>query len=329
MTWHTTFASLSLLMIGCLDSSSSIDDDGILEEGEDVEADGQGATFPPLPDDSCRAGLPMTCPTSTTYTITYPNSHITKRTSTITLSRTNVAGFTSRGTNELCTASQDVVIGGIEHFGARLPAGITAEISPDRKGVWLRGGTVTGGMVIPPQWPFNTYCAGMCDDTGMLPPGCRDAPTVPSTVTVATSGSAARQVRVTGTVDTMSVSPTGELKFTCKWTVPRNALFTTQTRRPNDVISTSNRLFVRGFDLKGSALTNACTNFASAFVCLPTNPADAGSSAVQRCISDTAASCQDTFTGTDPCACLIKACTRNDQCVSNSCVSGCCTPVIR
>jgi hypothetical protein len=308
---------------GCIDT---------LPPGEDEASDTgeQEARFPIAPQDSCALKLPLACPSATPWSITYVGSMFTGTTTTATFDRGSVAGFTANAERELCTANQDIVITGIVHRGARLPRGVTAGIAPDGKSVRFSSPLPAGAMV-PPASGDNT-CALFCDDTAATAPGCNRGLTVSQNFK-ATAPGRSSTVRASGAVDTFSVNAsTGEMRMTCKWTIPRALLSTTPSRRPDDVIATSNGSFLRGYDLSGRSLDAACQRISADFLCSPGNPSDGTdtSGPYQECIDSTSASCRSVFRGPDPCKCAIASCLRNSDCASNSCsASGCCLPVIR
>jgi hypothetical protein len=312
------------MLVGCMDTLPP-DEDEASDTGE------QEVRFPVAPQDSCALKLPLSCP-STAWQVTYKNSLITESTTSATFNRGSVAGFTAGAERELCTANQDIVIAGVAQYGAFMPAGVTAEISPDRKSVQFKGGVVPNNLLIPAKTGPVGVCSLMCDRSAQSTPGCRRNPPGPETVAVSAPGRA-YNAQAVGTVDTLTVNAaTGEMHMTCKWTIPRAGLTTTPSRRPDDVIATSNGSFLRGYSLSGASLDNACQRIAADFLCSPGNPSDGTdtSGPYQECIDTTSASCRSVFRGPDPCACAIARCLRNSDCASNSCsATGCCLPVIR
>jgi hypothetical protein len=309
-----------VLLVGCVDTLPPDDEASAATDEQDVQ-------FPVAPQDSCRLKLPLSCPT-TAWQVTYENDLTNHTTTTGTFNRGNVAGFTAGAEREQCTANQDIVITGVANFGAFMPAGVTAEIASDRKSVLFKGGLVPVNLLIPARTGPLGACSIPCDNTAQSIPGCRRAPT-PQTVAVS-GGGRRYDAQVVGTVDTFSVNAaTGEMRMTCKWTIPRTQLFTTPSPRPDDVIAASNGSFLRGYDLSGRSLDNACQRIAADSLCSPpTDGSDAGP--YQACIDSTSASCRSVFRGPDPCACAIAHCLRNSDCASNSCsATGCCLPVIR
>jgi hypothetical protein len=96
------------------------------------------------------------------------------------------------------------------------------------------------------------------------------------------------------------VNPTTrDLEVQCRLTLPGAALTTEVRKRPNDVISASGNRFVRGYELKGTALRGACSSLAN-MTCQPSS-GEQHLEGLGECIQSNTNSCVSTFSNADPC----------------------------
>lgn len=264
------------------------------------------------PGESCQAGLPSTCPE--TYNLTYSirPERADGETRTETFERQTEADLSWDGAHLLCEGedrlmrtepfrffSMQVPWGTVVHEGSN---GIT--FSPPINGVNERG---DGGLT-------GAHCSATVESDSFARTG-----------TLETPGFGIRSVRLEGLFDRVEYDEeTRIVALYCRYQLDGKQL-TTWRNRPNDVIAANGSGFVRGYDLSGSALQDACSSLASR-VCV----GGRNSAGIQMCLENETQGCVNDFSQSlDPCdACgMRQSCSSHSECFGGSgqCEDGCCT----
>ena len=325
--------SLPLLAAAACIGPASDDDQQRVDSTHQAATQGElpGVIFP---DDStqgqsCQQGVPLVCPSSR-YSLTYFSNILTATLSTKAFLEPGLASISSNGQNMVCTGRTDFSAGGIEYLGA-----INVPTRPhiDSTGTAvvfdrpiLASQIVPAGTVAPPS--RTQVCSIPCDPSAPLPSPCNIRGTIPARALVgqlSVDGGPVRDVQLKGSVDFIDYDDASKrLRVFCKMTVKSNLLTVTRTR-PSDVIAASGNTFVRGYDLTGSALTNACSTLAQQ-VCQP-NGAQRLDGLLETCITPRTNQCVFAFSNPDPCRGVCVACSNNAICgLHQTCTNGCCTP---
>ena len=188
-----------------------------------------------------------------------------------------------------------------------LPRGVTAKLNSDRTGVVFSKRVSPLAMVpaSPNDYPAAvagvTYCGIDCSDKAPAIKDCTANFSKDALKGKVTVNGKSTNVSFTGRVHgEPKLNPeTNRLDVTCALTLRRDFLSVNLRNRPNDVIGTSGGQFVRGYDLKGSALSGACHGLAS-YTCQP-DGASRDTSGLPKCVADRKNACISTFSAADPC----------------------------
>ena len=324
-----TIATLlvAALAVGCGDPSAQ--EERAPEAAEpDVEQrpETSAVIFPDdsPPSESCDLGLPLSCGT-TTWSVEYTTDLITRTRRTSTFGRSNnasISGGSSRGANLLCTATTDFVMTNVHAAGALVPRD-GYQVRADRKGVDFFPRLSSRKTVPALGGPERPICTLWCSPDGNVG-GCNALSDTEAWKARVIGPGVNKTVTLTGTVDRVVYDDTLQLlQVYCRLTLPRNQMVTSR-RRPDDVISTSGSRFVRGYELTGTSLRNACSALAS-LECLPTDPRHPDG-IVELCINPRTETCVSDFSRPDPCHPVCQTpCTSAAQCGSHFiCNAGCC-----
>jgi hypothetical protein len=282
------FACLVVLPSACLDVESAAEDTGNATDNLD------GPIFPDEefpPGDSCAVPVPLTCPFSIGYSLSARASFVNDLRVDRSVSQSLVAAITPDGSTIQCQPGQPFVISDVPTLGVFLPSGVTA--TPNGDNTELIFSAEVDGTRMSPAFPNKAFCSLTCDkdspDTAARCPRGIDIAIDDATVQI--DGQRARLIDLDGTIQSTRLVPgTGRTDTVCRLTLPPSRVATQISRRPNDVIAVSGRRFVRGYELTGQALRDACAAISSA-TCEGDGACTAN--ATERCVSD--------FRRPDPC----------------------------
>jgi hypothetical protein len=318
-------ATTPLIVLAACAVASDADGDELDKMDQVIFPDEEGP-----PSESCDLGLSLTCP-SQSNTLQHATSFITGTRRTTSFNRSVAAEISSDSLDMMCRATSDYVVTGIVSLGANVPAGISVTPRSDGKGV-VFSSTFNALNLVPPDASgvYGTEICGIACSPDATISGC-DGPRFASgtfTGQLSVNGGPPRDVELVGSLDTYHHDPkTGVFSMTCKLTLPKSRIATYQDRA-DDVISASGDRFVRGYELGGTSLTNACRNIGLG-LCTPKTTDNNGGidwQAVELCADAVQAECVGDFSQDDPCNPTCQApCASEFDCGSHEdCSLGCC-----
>jgi hypothetical protein len=250
--------------------------------------------------------VPLTCPSNATFSIEHASDYW-KGVKTDTLSSPLAAAIESNRAQRMWCQATSEYVAVVKARSVDLPRGVTAKVNSDRTGVVFSKPVSPLSMV--PSSPSDQvaflngirYCGIECSDT---------APKIKDCTPNFHKGNLKGKVTVNGKSTNVTFNgrlhgepklnpETNRLDVTCGLTLPRDSLSVNLRNRPNDVIGTSGGQFMRGYDLKGSALSGACHGLAS-YTCQP-DGASRDTSGLPKCVADRRNACISTFSAPDPC----------------------------
>jgi hypothetical protein len=289
----TVVYTMVLLASGCVSALDDID-----EETGEATGEAGGPIFPDdeQPTYSCALGIPLTCPSMVNFHFSARNSYVVDSRTNRAISSTAVAAISDDGSTIRCQPSSATEVTGIPHLGVTLPAGVFAQANAANTGVYFRdsGGRsvrVKRAQFSPQPSSGQDACALLCD---MESPDSTACPNFPAstidnaTITIDGRSSA---IDMNGTVASIVPNPlTGITATTCKLSLPANRVAVQVHQRPTDVIAVKRGRFVRGFELSGQELRDACAAI-STKIC----------AGVSRCITSETNRCVAEFEGPDSC----------------------------
>lgn len=271
------------------------------EVGEDLAGDTGEANGPIFPDDelpqySCALGVPLTCPSTLNFTVSAPQSFVNDARLDHAVSQTAVAAISADGSTIQCQPSSAFTYGGVPGRGIFLPNGISAVKNAFNNAFAFRdsrgnsvGVPVTLQAPVPSAPPGAVSCAMHCDMEGAVATVCRNQPNPAADNATITLGGRSTSVDMLGTIETLGTR-NGRTDYTCAFNIPADRIATQVNTRPRDIIAVNRNRFVRGFELRGTALTDACK-------ALATRTCNGSPS----CTSSRTAACVAEFSGSDPC----------------------------
>jgi hypothetical protein len=290
-TYNSLFISLVLAATGCVTEAADT-----AEDTDDATGELDGPIFPEdeLPQYSCGRGVALNCPSMINYNVSALQSFVNGTRSNRSVSVTAVAAISADGSTIQCQPASGFDVTGIVSFGVFLPNGVSAVPNAANSQIYLRDSrsriVAVSGSSLSPARSFEA-CAFLCDMENPERTPCADAPPTTSDDAIVTMDGRSRALDMNGTIETLRTDPlTGMTSHTCKLNLPADRIATQVNTRPRDILGVRRGRFVRGFELTGTALTNACTDIA--------NRTCGGNAA---CVTASVNECVTEFQGDDPC----------------------------
>jgi hypothetical protein len=297
-------SSLLSILIVATATGCAMDTADATEDTEGATGELDGPIFPEdeLPQYSCGRGVQLTCPSMISFNVSAPQSFVSGNGSRANraVSETAVASISADGSTIQCQPASAFQVTGIPGNGVFLPAGVEAipnaantsfsfHAESDGRSIAV---PVTRQSPIPASAPPGAVSCGFhCDGEGVLSTVCRNGPNPGFDDAQITISGRTTTVDTNGTIESLETNDlNGLTSHTCKLTIPANRIATQVNTRPRDILGVSRGRFVRGFELTGTALRNACTDIA--------NRTCGGSSS---CVTASVNECVAEFQGDDPC----------------------------
>jgi hypothetical protein len=298
MLYRALLVALLPLAACAADPTTTSEASGTADQNAD------GVIFPPdSPHESCDLGTDLTCESMVNFNLTTKTSLKTGATQSRAISVTAAAAISEDGRSMHCQPASNIDTFNVTGYSIYIPNGTTYSETNDGTAV-VFSPTINSLNLVPPN-PNGMFgaktCGLVCDGESPqsnFKDGCQ--PFYRDTLddgSIRIDGQT-RTVELNGRIQALDYDDqTGLLQQTCSLSLMPKNVRTQIVTRPDDVIATSRGRFVRGYELTGSALTNACASLASK-TCVCTGQRCDG---LGQCIEDYTDSCVEAFSQPDPC----------------------------
>jgi hypothetical protein len=259
--------------------------------------------FPESPRESCDLGTDLTCESMVNFNLTTKTSLKTGSTQSRAISVTAAAAISADGRSMHCQPASSIDTPNVAGYSIYIPNGTTYSESADGTSVVFNP-TINALNLVPPN-PAGMFganiCGLVCDGEAPMSnfkSGCQRFYSDSLDDGSVTINGRTRTVELNGRIQGLDYDErTGLLGQTCSLTLAPQFVQTQVVTRPDDVIATSRGRFVRGYELTGAALTNACNALANK-TCVCTGQRCEG---LGQCIEDYTDTCVEAFSQPDPC----------------------------